>query len=658
MKVFCHEHKRGFFAPRQSPIKCENRGHVLGELDFAGQHSEDESTFHFQWEYCCNCEHFSVVNFEDNGLQRCPVCTRRSSILYLCDRCYTISFESNTPLETKNFTLTSEGVPSPCCPGCLHPAASDLREHSCDDAQVSFVTALNTCPICNERLDIRPSFPATIAQYLKRTKAANKTFVTFDYECGLFVPIEDGEFVLIRNNDETNKTFVLPRAARLNSLRDFYELYQDYYHCAAPASGEVTISEPAVVVPMGEGWKLLAPGVFAVIDDQPKRKAPVPAPQPIAPVPTAQPKAPVPAPQPIAQVPTAQPKAPVPAPQPIAQVPTAQPKAPVPAPQPKTPVRAPQPDVSMRQPTVETDGSSFNRNAPASTDAAYCTYCDTLIEAKYAFCWKCGSARSESVKAKRRDTQETSSPGELRPSRSRLIVQAMEEDEAESQTVQHQKRGSLLERRELSGHDWLTQSHRDPSLSQKRSVLKLFIIAAVGLLVLSLAVLGVLATRSSSSPQTAEVTSQPSAPNAAPAQPAAAPVASVELKPVSLKTSSVEVPELALAQLRQMRDHSKMLRSLSETETKYSSDYRFPYERARVVVMDHKKNFHEEAFAALARAAQKAINSGKSSEMLQSLNKDSDGDFQKLSHGHHEWSQLQRALKSRNVSGLSANEGL
>ena len=121
MKVFCHEHKRGFFAPRQSPIKCENRGHVLGELDFAGQHSEDESSFHFQWEYCCNCEHFSVVNFADNGLQRCPVCTRRSSTLYLCDRCYTISFESNTPLETKNFTLTSEGVPAPCCPGCLHP---------------------------------------------------------------------------------------------------------------------------------------------------------------------------------------------------------------------------------------------------------------------------------------------------------------------------------------------------------------------------------------------------------------------------------------------------------------------------------------------------------------------------------------------------------
>jgi len=134
------------------------------------------------------------------------------------------------------------------------------------------------------------------------------------------------------------------------------------------------------------------------------------------------------------------------------------------------------------------------------------------------------------------------------------------------------------------------------------------------------------------------------------------------MKPASLKTSSPEVPELALEQLRQMRrsnsDHTKMLRSLSETETKYSNDYRFPYERARLVAIDHKKNFQEEAFTALARAAQKAINSGKSGEMLQSLNKDSDGDFQKLSHGHREWSQLQKALKSRNSSALSANQGL
>ena len=127
MRVFCPEHKRGFFAPRQSPIKCENRGHLLGEIDFEGQ---AVSPVDLQWQYCCNCEHFCPVDFDQYGLQRCPVCTRKSSLIYLCDRCYVISFESNTPLQTKNFTLTGEGVPQPSCPGCLRPALSRLaRTH-------------------------------------------------------------------------------------------------------------------------------------------------------------------------------------------------------------------------------------------------------------------------------------------------------------------------------------------------------------------------------------------------------------------------------------------------------------------------------------------------------------------------------------------------
>src|SRR5678815_1198353 len=198
MRVFCPEHKRGFFAPRQSPIKCENRGHLLGPVDF-----------------------------EQYGLQRCAVCTRKSSLLYLCDRCYVISFESNTPLQTKNFTLTAEGVPQPSCPGCLRPASTDLHEHSCDTVNASFITGLNACPICEERLDIAPAFPSLVASYLKRTKAANKVNVTFDYEIGAFVPVEDGEFVVVTNQDQA---FVLPRASKFSTKRDFYEFYQDYYH--------------------------------------------------------------------------------------------------------------------------------------------------------------------------------------------------------------------------------------------------------------------------------------------------------------------------------------------------------------------------------------------------------------------------------------------
>ena len=287
MRVFCPEHKRGFFAPRQSPIKCENRGHLLGEIDFEGQAN---IPVELQWQYCCNCEHFCPVDFDQYGLQRCPVCTRRSSLLYLCDKCYVISFESNTPLQTKNFTLTSDGVPQPSCPGCLRSAPADLHEHTCDEVNASFITGLSTCPICNERLDIAPAFPSTVASYLKRTKAANKINVTFDYETGAFVPVEDGEFIVITSLDQP---IVLPRTTKFAAKRDFYEYYQDYYHCANPDAGDVQIIQPALVARSGNGWTLVATGLLEVVKQQPKPR-PVLQPPPVAkPEP-----APVPAPAP------------------------------------------------------------------------------------------------------------------------------------------------------------------------------------------------------------------------------------------------------------------------------------------------------------------------------------------------------------------------
>src|SRR5829696_2260978 len=327
MRVFCPEHKRGFFAPRQNPIKCENRGHLLGTIDFEGQST---SPAELHWQYCCNCEHFCPVDFDQYGLQRCAVCTRKSSLLYLCDRCYVISFESNTPLQTKNFTLTAEGVPQPSCPGCLRPASSDLHEHTCDAVNASFVTGLNACPICEERLDIAPAFPSLIANYLKRTKSANKVNVTFDYETGSFVPVEDGEFVVVTNPDQP---IVLPRATKFSTKRDFYEFYQDYYHCPNPDAGDVQILQPAFVTRSGNGWSLAATGTLDVIKEQPKKK---PAP-PAAPIIQSQP----------------------------------QPKPPAP----KREEPEPEPVVAAK------------KEAPG---ARACSECGSLIEQKYAFCWKCG----------------------------------------------------------------------------------------------------------------------------------------------------------------------------------------------------------------------------------------------------------------------------
>ena len=47
----------------------------------------------------------------------------------------------------------------------------------------------------------------------------------------MFVPVEDGEFVVVTHTDDA---IVLPRAPRFTNKRDFYEFYQDYYHCPNP----------------------------------------------------------------------------------------------------------------------------------------------------------------------------------------------------------------------------------------------------------------------------------------------------------------------------------------------------------------------------------------------------------------------------------------
>ena len=334
MRVFCPEHKRGFFAPRQRPIKCENRGHILGALDFEGEGRVDGEVL---WQYCCNCEHFAPVDFDQSGLERCPVCTRRSSLLYLCDRCHVISFESNTPLQTKNFTLNADGVPQPSCPCCLRSPAADNHEHFCEQLGATFITALNTCPICEERLDLVPSFPSSVTLYLKRTRAAHKVNVTFDYETESFMPVEDGEFVVVTSTDPA---IVLPRAPRFAARRDFYEYYQDYYHCPNPDAGEVQIVQPATVARAGQGWKLETTGALEIIAEQPQKK--------ILPVPMIR-----------EEVVASPPKTPEPAPLPVA---------------------------------AETKKEAKEKPCPE---------CGALVENRYAFCWKCGHSLTAESKPSR-----------------------------------------------------------------------------------------------------------------------------------------------------------------------------------------------------------------------------------------------------------------
>jgi hypothetical protein len=575
MRVFCPEHKRGFFAPRQSPIKCENKGHILGELNFDG---EAKAPVELQWQYCCNCEHFCPIDVEQDGLERCPVCTRRSSMLYLCDRCYTISFESNTPLQIKNFTLTSDGAPQPSCPGCLQATSADLREHTCDRLGACFSTALNSCPICGERLDLAPSFPSSVAHYLKRIKAANKLNVTFDYETELFVPVEDGEFVLISNGNEAAQSIVLPRSERLATKRDFYDFYQDYYHCAKPGAGEVHIIQPSSVIPTAAGWKLQATGILEVLEDQPKKKA--------SPAPT-------------------------------------------------------------RRPVDTLAGEESEPSIAASKKVSTvtpCAHCGSLIETRYAFCWKCGNSLTP------KNESSVTHLERPKPSSPPAAIVTDEEDI----TLQHDVHpaGPPM-------FSWAMAKEPEGVKSAKGSILKLIAVVAVGLALVSLGLF--VLTRSAS--RIALVTAaQPVTPNVQSDSNLSLGRAikrDVALEPTPQRASAALSEDDELKTLRARRiaatasDRSAMLQAFARAERQYPNDYRFPYERAKLAIKGPQSRSHDEAFDALSLAAGKAINSGKAKEMLVGLEADKAGDFHKLSHGHHEWNQLEEALKSMDTSLLS-----
>jgi len=584
MRVFCPEHKRGFFAPRQSPVKCENRGHLLGEIDLEGQAN---TPVNLQWQYCCNCEHFCPVDFDQYGLQRCPVCTRKSSLVYLCDRCYVISFESNTPLQTKNFTLTAEGAPQPSCPGCLRPAAADLHEHMCEHVNASFVTGLNTCPICEERLDIAPAFPSTVASYLKRTRSTNKTNVTFDYETGAFVPVEDGEFVVITGLDQP---VVLPRASKFAAKRDFYEFYQDYYHCPNPDAGEVQIVQPALLVDAGNGWTLETTGLLEVIKPQPKAR---PVQQSVA--------QPQPPPQPVPQ----------PAPR-VAQPPTTRREEPTPEP-------APPKQQSVARP---------------------CPDCGAMIENKYSFCWKCGHPMDQPVSNGRRPPTLLSS--EAIDLDDENTVQ--HEKRSLNATTLAYRRSRATENRMISKGSVLKL------ISIATIAVVLVSIVLFGLLRSDTPT----ATASVAAPTTTQQTQAPqpnaaittevsrSAPTETTTQQAPPTTPEDELKKLREKRMSAKPAE-----------RTKIFQALAKVEKQYPRDYRFPYERAKLAVKGAQAKSKTEAFKALNAAAEKAINTGKANEMLSGLETDKSGDFSDLSRGRLEWGRLVAALKRKDPSLLS-----
>ncbi|HWW75201.1 MAG TPA: hypothetical protein VNZ44_07395 [Pyrinomonadaceae bacterium] len=95
--------------------------------------------------------------------------------------------------------------------------------------------------------------------------------------------------------------------------------------------------------------------------------------------------------------------------------------------------------------------------------------------------------------------------------------------------------------------------------------------------------------------------------------------------------------------------------TLKEAEQTFPSDYRIPYERAKVdIASDPKTHDHPRAFRLLGVAVEKAISGGKAAEMQGELESEADGAFRKLSHGHDaEWYSLIEALEHMDARRLS-----
>src|SRR6266567_719528 len=132
--------------------------------------------------------------------------------------------------------------------------------------------------------------------------------------------------------------------------------------------------------------------------------------------------------------------------------------------------------------------------------------------------------------------------------------------------------------------------------------------------------------------------------------------------PKSTSTSSAQTitsnsADQEIKLLRQRRtgvkpsESAEIIAALQGAEKKYPTDYRFPYERAKLSIAGVAS--HHEAFGALALAAEKAIVNGKTQEMLDSLMADRDGDFHKLSRGHREWQVLEEALRNKDRASLT-----
>ena len=94
----------------------------------------------------------------------------------------------------------------------------------------------------------------------------------------------------------------------------------------------------------------------------------------------------------------------------------------------------------------------------------------------------------------------------------------------------------------------------------------------------------------------------------------------------------------------------EILAAIANAEEKYPSDYHFTYERAKLI--GKGLITHDEGWAALRRAAEKAIDNNQAEEMLSDIKSRAQTDFRKLSTHNDEWNAIIKGLESHDKAAL------
>lgn len=256
IRVYCPTHKVGFLTAATATIECSTQSHTLARnfpiTDF--------------WEYCCDCQHYWPMDSARGNTagDGCPVCERTIASRVLCAQCKVVSVESNDPVKHKTYSISSGGVISPACPGCLRRPVGPTREHKCEEFTGVFTTTRDICPFCEEDLEPAPSFPCSVADYIQKLPRSAVN-VSFEAGTGLLKQNPHGECLLLPIRGESALAIVIPRATTLSSKQNYYNVYYELFNCENPASGDVVILSPAVVEGVDEEWQLKEVGSIEIL---------------------------------------------------------------------------------------------------------------------------------------------------------------------------------------------------------------------------------------------------------------------------------------------------------------------------------------------------------------------------------------------------------